>query len=74
MSFRLPIIMNGFRFVMIGNRKSFSENGIKNGECGESDPVCHKCIVLPHRFVDTVNSADYGSSTAELTLLSKGVE
>ena len=66
--------MNGFRSVMIGNRKSFSENGIKNGECGESDPVCHKCIVFPHRFVDTVNSADYGSYTKELTLLSEAVE
>ena len=66
--------MNGFRSVMIGNRKSFSENGIKNGECGESDPVCHKWIVLPYRFVDTVNSADYGSYTKELTLLSEAVE
>ena len=66
--------MNGFRFVMIGNRKSFSENGIKNGDCGESDPVCHKCIVLPHRLVDTFNSSDYGSYTKELTLLSEAAE
>ena len=66
--------MNGFRSVMIGNKKSFSENGIKNGKCGESGPVCHKCIVFPHRFVDTVNSADYGSYTKELTLLSEAAE
>lgn len=74
LSFRLPIIMNGFRFVMIGNRKSFSENGIKNGKCSESASVCHKCIVFPHRFVDTVNSADHGSLTTELTLLSEAEE
>ena len=66
--------MNGLRSVMIGNKKSFSENGIKNGKYSESVPVYHKCIVFPHRFVDTVNSAYYGSYTKELALLSEAAE